>query len=132
MSAENLRIIRAQYEAWNRGDMDAVAADYALDATLNLPPEWPDATGPIVGRSAIMEHFAQLREVWGDTDSAVAHDFDARGDHVLVKTTWRGQGLGPEVAMDYTNVYTLRDGTITRLDVFRDHAEALEAVGLAE
>ncbi len=132
MSQENVEIIRAQYEAWNAGDMAAIAADYAPDAIVDMPPEWPDAVGPLIGLPAITEQFAQLREVWRDADSVAAGDFVDHGDHVLVRTIWRGQGSGPAVAMAYTNIYTLRHGKIVRLEIVRDHAKALEAVGLEE
>ena len=34
--------------------------------------------------------------------------------------------------MEFTGVYTVRQGKIRTVEFFRDHAEALEAVGLSE
>jgi hypothetical protein len=39
---------------------------------------------------------------------------------------------GIEVTARNTSVYTLEDGLITRLRMFQERAEALEATGLAE
>jgi ketosteroid isomerase-like protein len=36
------------------------------------------------------------------------------------------------MTLNYTNVYTLRNGKIVRLEIFRDHAEGLAAAGLTE
>jgi hypothetical protein len=37
---------------------------------------------------------------------------------------------GAESNLEFTVVYTIRKGKILGLDYFRDHAEALEALGL--
>ena len=54
------------------------------------------------------------------------------GDSVVVRTMWRGVGHGPDLKMELTVVFTLRKGKIFLLEVFWDHAEALEAVGLSD
>jgi len=43
MSQENIEIVRQVYEAFNRGDWDAVYRDYAEDAELTTPPRGLDA-----------------------------------------------------------------------------------------
>ena len=45
---------------------------------------------------------------------------------------WRGAGYGPEANVEATGVYTVRRGRILAIEHFWDHAEALEALGLAE
>jgi hypothetical protein len=44
----------------------------------------------------------------------------------------RGGGHGPELKMELTGVYTVREGKVTVNEFFWDHSEALKAVGLAE
>ena len=39
---------------------------------------------------------------------------------------------GPAVAISAAHVLTLRDGRITRADIFLDRSDALEAAGLSE
>ena len=46
---------------------------------------------------------------------------------------WRvTAGHGPEVGLEITNVLMVRKGKIVYQEFFRDHAEALEALGLSE
>ena len=54
------------------------------------------------------------------------------GDRVVVRHIWRGFGRGPDMNIDMTIIFTLREGRVTSLEYFRDHAEALKAVGLEE
>ena len=56
------------------------------------------------------------------------------GDHVLVIACFRARGRssGVRVAERLYEVYTLRNGSILRVDEFSDRAAALEAVGLRE
>ncbi len=45
---------------------------------------------------------------------------------------WRGLGHGPELALEWTNMCTVRKGKVMTIEYFWDHADALEAVGLSE
>ena len=79
-----------------------------------------------------MRRFEQLRETW-DTDALEPiGDFIDAGDRVAVRCIWRGAGHGPETNMELTGVYTVRKGRILAIELFWDHAEALEALGLSE
>ena len=55
-------------------------------------------------------------------------------DAIVVAVDHRGVGRrsGAEVTTRYYNVYWIKQSKIVRLAVFRDRAEALEAVGLSE
>ena len=78
-----------------------------------------------------MEWFRGLREAW-DTDAFEAVSFTDAGDSVVVRLVWRGAIQGAEPNMELTGIYTLRKGRVVFAELFRDHAEALEAVGLSE
>ena len=55
------------------------------------------------------------------------------GDQVLTISTFYGKGRdGVEVVMPLAHIWTLRGGQITRMDAYREQAQALAAVGLAE
>jgi uncharacterized protein len=131
MSQENVEVVRASFEAWNAGDMDALRDLYHEDAVTRGLDNWPEA-GPNVGREAVMRQYARMRESV-DTDSVEVHaePVDIR-DRVAVRMSWRAIGRGPEVNMELTAVFTVRDRRIHGVDFFWDHAEALEAVGLRE
>jgi len=53
MSQENVRVVRAAFEAWNAGDMDALRDLHDPDVVLRPPDGWPEA-GPFIGREAAM------------------------------------------------------------------------------
>lgn len=49
-----------------------------------------------------------------------------------MRTIWRGEGQGPESALEWTVILTVRKAKINSIEYFWDHAEALEAMGLSE
>jgi ketosteroid isomerase-like protein len=132
LSQENVEIVRSAIAAWNRGDMDAVRGAYDEAAIIVRTVEgWPEP-GPIVGRDAVMRFFASLRETYSDEDTVVGLSFTDARDRVVVRQIWQAKGRGPDMDMDVTAVFTLRDARIFLLEYFWDHADALKAVGLVE
>jgi hypothetical protein len=51
---------------------------------------------------------------------------------VFVRVSGTAKHGGPALAISAGHVLTLRDGRITRADIFLDRSEALESVGLSE
>ena len=131
MSQENVEIVRAGFEAWNAGDMDAFRESYDPDVIVRTPEGWPEP-GPYVGRDAFMRWCEQLRETWDADTLEPISDFIDAADRVVVRMIWRGAGHGPESNMEFTVVVTVRKGRIVYHEFFRDHAEALDALGLSE
>jgi ketosteroid isomerase-like protein len=131
MSEENVEIVRAAYEAWNAGDMDAFRQLCDPDIIVRPAEGWPEP-GPFVGREAVMREWHQLRETWESDTLEPISDFIEVADRVLVRQVWRGVGQGPRANIELTNVVTLRDGKVIYQEFFWDHAEALEAAGLSE
>jgi ketosteroid isomerase-like protein len=131
MSRENVEVVRAFYEAWNAGDMDAFGDLYDPDVIMRAPEGWPEP-GPFVGREAAMREWAHVREAWNADVVEPISDFIDAADRVVVRHTWRGAGQGPEMNLEITNVLTVRKGRIFHQEFFWDHDEALEAVGLRE
>jgi hypothetical protein len=75
----------------------------------------------------------QLRETWDADAFELISDFIHAADRVAVRLLWRTVGgRGPQADLEITAVYTVRKGRILTIENFRDHAEALEAVGLSE
>jgi ketosteroid isomerase-like protein len=131
MSQENVEVVRAAFEAWNAGDMDAFRDLYHPEAVLRMASAWPEP-GPYFGRDAVMREYEQLRDTWeGDTAEPIG-DFIDVGDRVVVTHIWRGSGRGPEGGIELTTVWTVRQGRILVAEYFLNQAEALEAVGLSE
>lgn len=56
------------------------------------------------------------------------------GDHVIVVTRSRGRGRqsGVEIDMEFTFLFTVRDGKIAEWRIFVSEDKALDAAGLTE
>ena len=131
MSQENVEVVRAGYEAWNAGNMDAVREHYDPDAIVRAPEGWPEP-GPFVGREAVIRQLTQLRETWDADALEPIGDFIGTADRVVVRWIWHATGHGPDSTLKLTGVYTVRNRRVVYLEFFWDHAKALEAVGLSE
>jgi ketosteroid isomerase-like protein len=130
MSQENVEIVRGMLAAWNAREMDGVRDRHDPHAAIMRFIEgWPEP-GPVVGRDAVMDFYESMRP-WEDDTVEPLGEFLESGGAVLVRVRWRSSTQGQEVGMELTPVYTLRGGKIFMTEFFRDHAEALEAVGLA-
>ena len=126
-----METVRANFEAWNAGDMDAVRELYDPDAIMRPPEGWPEP-GPFVGREEVMREREQLRETFDADALSPIGDFIDAGGRVVVRLIWRGAGRGPEANLEMTGVYTMRKGKFFFVEFFWDHAEALDSVGLSE
>ncbi len=93
MSQENVKVVRALYEVWNAGDMDAVGEFYGPNAILRSPEGWPEP-GPFVGHEAVMREWEQIRETWNADAVEPISDFIDAGDRVVVRHVWRGESHG--------------------------------------
>jgi ketosteroid isomerase-like protein len=132
MSQENVEIVRRHIEAWNRRDLPTLLALWRSDAEI----DWSRARGPLKG---VYRGHDGLETFWNEFWSTFEmvelelSDFRQAGAHVLASNTARMRGRdGIEVAARSTSVYTVEDGQITRLRMFQERAEALEALGLRE
>ena len=134
MSQENVAVVRAMFDAFNRGDFAA-----ALDV-LDEDIEWQvphiaalDApvSGVIRGRNKLVENFAQWFEAW-ETYAFQATEVLGHGEDVFVAglQTGRGRNSGLDVNVPTFHVFTLRDGKIGVMRTFPERGDALEAVGL--
>ena len=131
MSQENVEAVKAAFEAWNAGDMDAFRKLLAPDVILRNPEGWPEP-GPFVGREAVMRQWEEQRKIWDADAVEPISDFIESADRVVVRFIWHGVGHGPESNMKMTGVFTVRNARMFRAEFFWDHVEALKAVGLEE
>jgi ketosteroid isomerase-like protein len=134
MSEENVETVRAAFDAWNAGDMDAWEDFLPPDVIWRPPLGWPEP-GPFIGREATLGQVQRLRGAWDASTLDPTSDFLDADDRVVVRFAWSGRGHGPQMPqsmMEVTCVYTVRKRKISAFEFFWDHAEALEAAGLSE
>ena len=141
MSQENVDLARRGYSAVNAAyESDDVTRflpfaeevcdpDFVLATTGRLFPEsgeWRGPQGLLRFTEAQMEAFSQM---WIEPQEYI----DA-GDRLVVPVRLGGKARHTGIEMEFAvaHVFTIRDGKATRLDVFLNKAEALEAVGLSE
>ena len=129
MSQENVEVVRELWDAYSRGDFDHVIAltdPYVVLVSLE--------EGPLYGPDAVRANYARWMEAWEEEPEPTVEEVIGNGDHVLVIACFRARGRssGVRVAERLYEVYTLRNGSILRVDEFSDRAAALEAVGLRE
>jgi hypothetical protein len=126
----NVDRCRRSYEAFARGDMDAVVAD--MDDAI----EWHQAQGLPHGglhrgladvRRAI---FDPLDAEWWEEFHADPDEFLEAGDEVVVLGRYRGiaKGTGKELDVPYVHVWSFRDGKAVRFRQFLDTAGWNEAL----
>src|SRR3979411_1688832 len=98
MSAENVEVVRALLDAWNRGgEDDAVLDFYDPDAVYYSSEDEPD-TGVYRGRAAIRELMRMWRDMFSDFSFDVDEYIDAGGVLVMFGlVARRAPGSAPSI-----------------------------------
>jgi ketosteroid isomerase-like protein len=132
MSQGNVEVVRRHVEAWNRRDMATLSTLWRSDAEI----DWSRARGPMKG---VYRGRGERETFWNEFYSTFeearieAQGFTEAGSEVVVSLTARFRGReGIEVTARSASVYTVENGQITRLRMFQERADALEAAGLSE
>jgi ketosteroid isomerase-like protein len=131
MSEENVEIVRASVEAYNRGEIEAGFKYFAPDFEFDMSR----AVGFNIDRDAYnLEQFQRLfGEFVGSWESfrLGPDEFIDAGEHVVTPFTNQASGRdGIELQARGTIVWTLRDRAIIRACLYQEFEEALEAAGL--
>ena len=132
MSQENVDSLRAVYEQWGRGNFQA-GLDLYDPHVLFIPLADAPERGPYLGRESISEFMRTWLEPWTNL-TVTADEFIEAENSVVVSVHQRGVGQesGAPAEVRFFQVWSFRGPAVTRLEHFRDRAEALEAVGLSE
>ena len=135
---EALEVVAAMFDAFNRHDLDAMAALYADDAVI----ESPDFEAPRRGPAGVRETYTPYFEGSPDIQDDVTRMF-ASGGQVAVEFVSRGTmtHLGPDdpevmrgkaFALKIGAVLEVEDGKIVRDVTYFDQLSLLQQLGLAE
>ena len=132
MSRENVEIVRRLIGAQNRDDLAETLRLYSPEAEI----DWSRSKGPLRGVYRGHEGIKTFRNEFFsafEDHRLDAHDFMASGSEVVVPNTAHLRGRdGIEVVARATFVYTVENRRVTRLRMFQEQDEALEAAGLRE
>jgi ketosteroid isomerase-like protein len=129
MSQENVEIVRRGYST--PGPLTD-AADLASHAEFDFTAIYPDQ--PVLRGIEAMRSFRDAGP-WGHSihfEPERYFDVDEERVLVFVRATSTGRTSGAAVDSRVAQEFTVRDGLIVRVKIFRDRSEALKAVGLEE
>jgi steroid delta-isomerase-like uncharacterized protein len=130
-------LIERYNEAWNAHDADAIMAMHAPDMVFENHTAGERAQG-----EAVREHVAAIFEGWPDItfetrrlyvrDDLIVQEWTATATHS--RTMRRGdlvaEASGKAVRWEGMDIIPVRDGLITRKDVYSDSVSILRQVGL--
>ncbi len=132
MSRENAEIVRLAYEHLNRGDVEALVKlcddDFVIDMSERVFN--PDTYR---GPDGIRRFHEGVREVWESYRWDVEETLLA-GDSVVAMLHCEGRGREGGARADWHPawVWKFERGTPVACRLYRDHGQAVEAVGLHE
>jgi ketosteroid isomerase-like protein len=106
---------------------------YDEQVEIRMPSDYPEGEQVLFGRRGMAEVIALLRDSW-TTWRFEAEQFLDVGHCVLVfiKVVAKGGASGLAAVQETAHVWTVRNGRLASIQIYRDRAQALEAVGLSE
>jgi ketosteroid isomerase-like protein len=135
MSQEQVEVVRAHLEAFRSlGDASRTLSFLDPHVVLDVSRTGGDEEA-IYGREAIAEFMRRWIGTFEEYRYEVERLTDLGSGAVLaagVSETGRGKGSGVPVGRAFAALYTVIDGKIARMTVFRTEQDALEAAGLRE
>jgi ketosteroid isomerase-like protein len=128
---ENVEIIKRNYAAFQRGDMQTVLNSCSDDVDFRHPMStaiWPWA-GKRRGRAQVAEFFAGLPEV-AEFEQFETREFIAQGNKVVVLVFERFhiKATGRTVESELVHVITLNEGKVVQFYVYGDTTPAIAAI----
>ena len=130
MSKGNVQVVRRAFDAYNRGQE---GLDLLLDL-LDPEIEWV-TTGRFVEPDTYRGHEEVRRYMQALTDDleelhVEPHELVPAGDHVIVpvRVTARGRLSSAPIDLEFTFVFSLRDGKVFLIRNYWREADALDAL----
>jgi ketosteroid isomerase-like protein len=118
----NVDTARASYEAFSRGDLEALRDRFAEDAVWVTSDELP-LGGVVEGRDQILENFAQIPNYW-TSFSVEPEEFIDAGDYVIVRGTQKAANDKGSFEAPFVHILRYDDGKTARGEFFTDSAKA--------
>jgi ketosteroid isomerase-like protein len=132
MSRENVEVVRNWLEAWNRNDLDQMLSFFDPEVQWCTSGAFPDLDPVYRGHDGYRRFWREFTELWESFQIKSDEERDC-GEQVLALGFFEARGREElEVRRPTASVWTFRDGRVIVVQVYADHAQALEAVGVRE
>ncbi len=119
----NVDTARDAYDAFGRGDLEALSENFAEDAVWVTSDELP-LGGETRGRDAILANFAQIPNYWSSF-SVEPKEFIDAGDWVVVRGTQRAANDNGSFEAPFVHLLQYDgNGKTVRGEFFTDSAKA--------
>ena len=109
MGHPNEQVLRNGYDAFARGDFEAIKATLADDIVWHVGGTSPFA-GDYKGLDEVFGFFGKLGEVFDAPPSIEIHDVLANDDHAVALVTNTAKKGGNTRTSQHTHVYHMKDG----------------------
>ena len=131
MSQENVELIRGMYEAFGRGDIEAVLGPMDEGIEWNAAENSPYADrNPYIGPQAVLEGvFMRLGQDW-EVFEVKPEEFLDAGDRVVALGRYNAKhkASGREVWAQFAHVWGVREGKVTSFQQYTDTKQFADAV----
>ena len=129
MAQDNVDVVQGAWDAFGRGDIDAVLDAIAPSAETRVPQSLPWG-GTYVGPDGFRDFLARLTANFDQFTATPDKVLGADDNHVVVTTNVKGRTKGGATIENRAVwIYQLRDGKISDAETFGDTAQVLEALG---
>ncbi len=134
MSAEqNIETVKAMYEAFGRGDVDAILkrvtddVDWSTDAAIESAPWY----GPKHGKTELPSFFEGIAKTGSVTEfTPLSFATNEDGDvHVFLRYAFTVTATGKDIAMNLHHYWRFRDGKVAYYRGSEDTALVASALG---
>jgi ketosteroid isomerase-like protein len=132
VSSSNVELVRAAFDAYLRGDEDAMLRPISPEIIVTQFPDQLD-TRDYQGHEGFRQVMAEWIGTWDDWTIELVQAREIDG-HVIATALQRGRGKasGVPIESEVTFVLTVRDAAIVRWQMFRTEQEGLDAVALEQ
>jgi ketosteroid isomerase-like protein len=127
MSPEDLETVRRAYDAFARGDLEALRTFLAPDIEWRTTPDVP-FMGSYSGLDKFLRGMEEWTSAFDEVTTQVEEMIDA-GESVIVHHRMRGRGRdsGVEVDLAIFQVVAVRNAQLVRMHDYSSREDALEA-----
>jgi uncharacterized protein len=131
MPEDNVDVVRAMYEAWNRADRRDATLPFIADDFEWVNPPYAVEPGTLHGVQGWLRALDNLYAAFEDFEHQPGEFVDL-GERVLCFARFVVKASASEIAFerDEPHLWTLRGGKVVRLEWFHDRNEALAAAGM--